>query len=72
MLNGYCMSVGASFGCFPFDVEAIIKISREVITSGLRSLYQSDPEEFAVRMECKRNDYMGIDSVPFGGFTYED
>ena len=66
------MTVAASFGCKPDDIDGIIKLSREALTSDLRRKYQEDSAEFERKMKRKWNETTGLSSTPFGPLNNDE
>jgi len=63
---GNYMTIAASFGCRPDDIDGIVKLSREALTSDLRRKYQEDSADFERKMKRKWNETTGPLSRPFG------
>ena len=59
------MTVAASFGCKPDDIEGITILARRALAADLREKYLEDRAEFERKMECKRNETAGLLSKRF-------
>ena len=69
---GNYMTVAASYGCKPDDINEIVILAREALTLDLRRKHQEDSEEFERQMKRKWNETTGPLSKPFGPLSNDE